>query len=387
MELHRPVVNDNRLMFSILAELWITLLPLAIGSGARADEPLFPAPFKSGKYGYVDGEGKIVIAAAYAEAHPFSEQLALVNTGTYNKGTYGFIDTRGQLIVESKWSWAGDFRCGRAWVYDPDTHLGGFIDTKGTIVVPFRYKTANDFEDGIALVGVVEGVAKPLAASVETAVLEPLGLVRWTYIDRYGVELGMRGFTVGSYGSAEQLAPLPAKGRSSKVGYVNMRGTWAISPQFDRAHMFRNGLALVSVGGQQGFIDSSGKWRIGPKDWSCGEFSEKRATFSVIGSKSGVMECGLIDPDGRTVLPACEKYAEIGRMSEGLAVAANRTGCEVKYGYLDINGAVAIEPRFDSASAFCCGLALVRSGQEHMYIDRNGRVVWHNEMEVRGLRR
>jgi len=342
------------------------------------DQPLFPAPFKTGKYGYIDGNGTVVISAAYSEAHAFSERLAVVNTGTFNNGTYGYIDISGKVRGDPKWSWIGDFRCGRAWVYDRKSHLAGFIDEKGALVVPCRYKSANTFEAGIALVAVVKPLAKPLAASVDTAALESLGVVRWTYIDRQGVELGMRGFSVDGYGTPGQLAPLQSEGMSSQVGYVNMTGAWAIPPRYDRARPFRNGLALVSVKGQQGFIDNSGKWRIGPKDWSCGDFSEKRAVISEVDSETGKTEWGLIDCDGQTILPASDRYVDLQGMSEGLAVVGMPIGGDVKYGYLDINGVVTIEPQYDSAGAFRSGLALVGIGDEFMYIARDGRVVWRD---------
>jgi hypothetical protein len=73
-------------------------------------------------------------------------------------------------------------------------------------------------------------------------------------------------------------------------------------------------------------------------------------------------------------------------MSEGLAVVGMQTGGEVKYGYLDINGVVIIEPKYDSAVSFRSGLALVRSGNEFMYIARDGRVVWRDSVGRNGLR-
>ncbi len=46
-----------------------------------------------------------------------------------------------------------------------------------------------------------------------------------------------------------------------------------------------------------------------------------------------------------------------------------------KYGYIDRTGRIAIEPQFDSAERSSDGLALVRVGGNHAYIDNAGRVV------------
>ncbi len=54
----------------------------------------------------------------------------------------------------------------------------------------------------------------------------------------------------------EGMSPMKAGG---KYGYVNDQGVEVISPQFDGAWMFSDGLSVVKVGDKFGFIDKKGK--------------------------------------------------------------------------------------------------------------------------------
>ena len=46
-----------------------------------------------------------------------------------------------------------------------------------------------------------------------------------------------------------------------------------------------------------------------------------------------------------------------------------------KYGYIDKNGKVVIDFKYDFASEFSEGLARVKKGEKYGYIDKNGNVV------------
>ena len=46
-----------------------------------------------------------------------------------------------------------------------------------------------------------------------------------------------------------------------------------------------------------------------------------------------------------------------------------------KYGFIDKNGKVVIEPQFDGADAFSEGLARVKKDRKWGFIDKSGKVV------------
>ena len=54
--------------------------------------------FLKGLYGFLDSNAKVIVAAKYDEAQPFSEGLAWVRSG--NK--WGAIDHQGSLVIPMK---------------------------------------------------------------------------------------------------------------------------------------------------------------------------------------------------------------------------------------------------------------------------------------------
>ena len=53
-----------------------------------------------------------------------------------------------------------------------------------------------------------------------------------------------------------------------------------------------------------------------------------------------------------------------------------------KYGYMDLDGKVLIKARFDYAEAFYGDYALVRNGESHMVIGRQGNELYTFEEET-----
>lgn len=69
----------------------------------------------SGKCGYMDRTGKIVIPSRWKNAWTFSEGLAIVQD--FNK-RLGYIDKSGELVIPCRWKKASYFRNGQAKVSD-----------------------------------------------------------------------------------------------------------------------------------------------------------------------------------------------------------------------------------------------------------------------------
>ena len=51
---------------------------------------------------------------------------------------------------------------------------------------------------------------------------------------------------------------LPVQCSNNQTGYFDRTGKIVISPQFDSAYPFEDGLALVKIGGKSGYIDKTG---------------------------------------------------------------------------------------------------------------------------------
>ena len=78
---------------------------------------------------------------------------------------------------------------------------------------------------------------------------------------------------------------------------------------------------------------------------------------------------GVIDKTGKTIIPF--KYDALKIFTEDLA-GFKKNG---KYGFMDINEKVHIEPIFDDVSAFNNGIAAVRIGDKAHLIDKSGKKV------------
>jgi hypothetical protein len=252
------------------------------------------------KSGYVDFSGKVVIPLKFSWCGPFYRGFARVNAGTPFKPKYGFINTKGEFVIPPKFDAVGEFgQDGDSGTYD---HQGlaqvlidgkwGYIDLAGKIVIEPKFEMAAPFCGGMA-----------------------------------GVVLG------------------------GKLGFIDKTGKMVIEPQFNHSNSiypFRNGTALVAVGGRRegpgfvgqkmGIIDKSGKFVIEAKYDELVEFQDEDITNVCLDGK-----WGFIDRRGDVAIPL--QYSRAYRFSKGMAAVLDpKTG---KWGFIDKKGDYVIVPRFD----------------------------------------
>lgn len=143
------------------------------GDGAVVVEPVYrrAGDFVDGrarvtaseKTGYIDEAGAWVFALpdGCAATRPFSEGLAGFSVGDGYSGKWGYFDRNGNIVVEPKYDEVGDFvqerarvNLGAQWEF-PGTWVGGawgFIDKTGRVVIPIEFDGVDDFADGHARV-------------------------------------------------------------------------------------------------------------------------------------------------------------------------------------------------------------------------------------------
>src|SRR5690606_25912279 len=108
-------------------------------------------PFKNpetGKWGFKDSTGNIIIQPGYDYAHEFSEGLADVRKGDVINGKWGFINSKNETVIPLTYSYVGSFSQGKAAV-----RLNGkmgYINPDGEVVIPLEYDFANNFKNGKA---------------------------------------------------------------------------------------------------------------------------------------------------------------------------------------------------------------------------------------------
>jgi hypothetical protein len=224
----------------------------------------------------------------------------------------------------------------------------GFINNRGKTVIPPRFEAAQPFSEDLAAVK-REG--------------------RWGYIDRNGSEvIPIRYRTAQNFRNGVAIVDtgLP----DHPIGLIDTSGAWVTQPIFRSlsAADAPNGLLLgqKEPAGGLGFYDRSGNLVLGPY-FLAFPFAEGRARV-----KTGVRpgsDDWIIDASG-TLLPKKLFVLDGIRYSEGLiAIRQDR-----KLGYMDLDGNIAIEPRYDQGGAFAEGLAAVQSEGHWSFIDKTGAV-------------
>jgi len=312
----------------------------------------------SGGVGYIDASGAIVIAPRFFEAFHFSEGLALASL---DGKKYGHIDPTGQFAIPPQFDLATSFHEGRAGVCLDGKW--GFIDRNGATIVPTIFDHTDDFEDGVALVG-----SLPAGSGKFARYLQDIRRYRWTYIDHDGVEIGDPKFQENG---SNELLPLRS---GSKLGYINSRGEMVITPRFEIASRFREGLACIAEDEEIGYIGADGAYAIEPQFAVGSDFQDGVAI--VARSTPTGLAYGLIDRAGKPILPFI--YRELSRACEELF--AFRTHQGGKVGYLTKDGVVRIEPQYDHGFPFMNGVAEVSIARRQCCIDSSGKIVWDGRL-------
>jgi len=281
------------------------------------------------KCGYIDKAGKKVIDFRYDACFDFSEGLALVSEGNNNQPIY--IDKLGTTLIDFK---KLGFESPPSESFDPQPlnfsegltlfkmkgteGKVGFIDKAGKIVVPAQFNSASKFSEGFSLVLFSDrGVG---------------------FIDKTGkVVIDLRSIDVKGAGYFSD--GLAAVIKNGKWGYIDTTGKIVIEPQFDAPGGFLDGLAQVRVGKKWGYIGKSGNIVINLIYDGAGIFSEGLAAVKVND------KYGFIDKTGRMVIEPTYQY--VRSFHNGLTLVGDKDGASGyidKFGYIDKSGNYVWKP-------------------------------------------
>ena len=180
------------------------------------------------------------------------------------------------------------------------------------------------------------------------------------YIDRTGqIAIEPRFNWVGKF--SEGLAAVLIE---EQIGYINRHGDLVIEPQFahdeelDGWEYFSEGMAVVSCwqegyhSFQKGYINSTGNLAIAPQYPQAYPFVEGIARVELLVNNQ--LRYGFINQAGETIFTH-HSARKAKNFSEGLA--AVKIG--KKWGYIDQQGKLVINPQFIRAENFSEGLAAV----------------------------
>ena len=346
----------------------------------KSADPLFRF-VRSGKAGYIDPSGKVVIEANLpAEDNFFGEFHEGLLAVKENHG-YRYIDPSGRVAFRTDAWLAFDFSEGLASAsryagFPADKFARwGFIDRTGNFAIAPQYYGVGSFVGGLARVAVSSefGTTGYIDKRGRFAILPHLTYGSGFQEDRAAVIIGgpCRITNGGSCGRPTFQPTDKQAAYDCRYAFIDKSGAPVSDLRFDDAMDFSEGLAPVRVGDKWGFVDRAGEMSISPGFNYAGQFSEGLATVAEADGKMG-----FIDHSGNFAIPP--QFESAGSFSDGRALVTIRENPSRRtYRFIDKNGNPAFAGEYSDAAPFSHGLAPValdRTGSL-AWIDTSGRVV------------
>jgi len=218
---------------------------------------------KDSQWGYLNTYGNWVIKAIYDEANDFHQDRAAVK----NNGQWGYVDFSGSMVIDPQFEEAGDFSQGIAPVKQKG--LWGYIDLQGRWVTEPSYTEAHALSEGLGLVKGYNSVG---------------------FVDKYGHVvfhtskwIDARDFSDGA--AAVKLGQKQNNPYVGTWGYINTKGRFFITPQFDWAWNFNGGLARVGLEKndiRRGYVNKDGRMMWDPADWQQSAYTRCKIYIAIV---------------------------------------------------------------------------------------------------------
>ncbi|MDA1336165.1 MAG: WG repeat-containing protein [Bacteroidetes bacterium] len=178
-------------------------------------------------------------------------------------------------------------------------------------------------------------------------------------------------FATGCGSGGGEVFDLFPVSNGGEVMYIDREGKIVINPQFASGRVFKEGLALVSQstdeGGAYSFIDKEGKFINSQRFTDATRFSEGKAW---VVSEASFPVC--ISPTGETLFSLREAF-HARPFHEGLAAYSIETEEGDRWGFVNAEGTVAINPQFTNVGSFSEGLCGVQAESGKWgFIDSDG---------------
>lgn len=142
----------------------------------------------------------------------------------------------------------------------------------------------------------------------------------------------------------------------NKWGIIDSKGDFVIKADYEQLDGFSEGLSAAKLNGKFGYIDMNGNTVIPFQFNQANNFSEGKA--KVISEDKQ-----FIDKEGK-ILAKNLKYVIIGKFHNGRAsIYINN-----KFGYIDENFNVIVEPKYQMVKDFVNGIALVGYDIDDLYL-------------------
>lgn len=170
----------------------------------------------------------------------------------------------------------------------------------------------------------------------------------------------------------EGLALVKTSGDERKYGFINEDGKYVVNALYKDATVFSDGLAwVVMEGGAPSAIDKKGEMIFTLSNAAeVRIFKDKLAAFSVANEEDYSVKFGFVDKQGEVVINP--QFSEVRNFSDGLCGVMNDDG---KWGFIDKEGSIVINYQFDDVRDFKGGKCIVQSDNKSGVIDEEGKYI------------
>lgn len=248
---------------------------------------------------------------------------------------FGFIERNGDIIIPPNYDYAREFHEGIAWVnnggsktiYDCEGGQWGTINENGEIIIDINLELSElqGFSEGFAWIKFGKNKYKD----------------KWSLIDKEGNLIGKD------------------------------------THDFQKAHAFQNGMAIVEQNGKKGFLDKDGTLIIPPKYDSLSFFEEGLA-FVNIGAEEdydGFLvggKWGIINTNGAYIKDHVYDHVK-GFFGEVAWVIKDLK--DGKWGLINQEGTQIIDHDYDEVFSFYHEKALVRKDENYYFMDKSCNII------------
>ncbi|NEP19638.1 MAG: hypothetical protein F6J97_22565, partial [Leptolyngbya sp. SIO4C1] len=347
----------------------------------------YSAPLASvvgGAQPFPDADSFIVAAPRYNQLGDFSEGLAQVTVGTYERigdqfdiqdARYGFINRAGQMqvplqhekIYQDSVSDGLALFTVRDETSDQRGGQKGYIDTSGNVAIAPRFTQAESFVNGLAI------VSEDAVSNTDK---------RYGYIDRQGDVAIAPQFRAAQPFHAGLAAVVGHLDRQER--YIDSAGNTVFETHGMQLRPFSEGLASAKLNDKSGYVDLQGNvvvdFQYEPQYDAAQDFSEERAWVARQTQAHGwFYQC--IDRSGHFV--SSLRFKQVEPFANGWARVnqGDRYKPEA-WGYLSRGGEFSTE--FNYIRPFSAGLAAVWLGDRQGYIDESRTLVISAQFEAGG---
>ena len=293
----------------------------------------------NGEWGYINADNPSIFAVSPQFSHvtDYHNDLAAVCID----GKFSLINKDGELVCEPTFDAVGEFSDNGMIAVEKDGKWG-YVDTKADFKIEPKFGTAYGF------------------APTKTAVVSVGG--SFGFIGEDGEYVIAPQYDMALSFTADGFATVKTGG---KWGYIDKDGNMVIEPVYDEAYGFESGLAVVKQYGSYGLIDTEGNVVIKP------QFDERFYFEGDVAVVNVGHRYGVIDKSGNYVIkPAYRALGSFG--SDGLAPAQRADGL---CGYINASDEFVIDAQYEETLGFRLGLAPVKKGGKWGYIDKDGNMI------------